>query len=67
MVTVRRKRKFYPSSSRTNFQLDTKCIADLVPFSHVFSVRGGKKKICPLAMLQPKKRKHGENMVAVHR
>jgi hypothetical protein len=41
---VRRNRKLYPSSSRTNLQLDRKYTADLVPFLRVFSVRTAHKK-----------------------
>jgi hypothetical protein len=41
--TVRRSRKFYPSSSRTNLELDKKCIADLVPFLYVSSARTNHK------------------------
>jgi hypothetical protein len=51
-------------------QLDKKCIADLVPFSHVFSVRRNHKKILSFfspAMPQPKKKKYGEHMVAIHK
>jgi hypothetical protein len=68
--TVRRNRKFFPSSSRTNLQLDKKCNADLVPFSHVFSARRNDKKILSFffpATPQPKKRKYREDMVAVHK
>jgi hypothetical protein len=63
-----RNSKFYSSSSRTNLQLDKKCIADLVPFSHVFSEKKSQKKLSfSPAMPQPKKRKYRNAMVAIHK
>jgi hypothetical protein len=44
---------FYFSSSRTNLQLDKKYIADLVPFSHMFSARRNHKKESCHSSLQP--------------
>jgi hypothetical protein len=61
---------FYPSSSRTNLQFDKKCIADQVPFSHVFSARRNHKNILSFfspSTPQHKKKKYREDMVAVHK
>jgi hypothetical protein len=50
--------------------LDKKCIADLVPFLHVFSGRRNHRKILSFfspASPEPKKRKYWEAMVAIHK
>jgi hypothetical protein len=57
---------FHPRSSRTNLQLDKKFIADLVPFSHGFSMRKNYKKSCQFS-LQTKKRRYWEDIVAIHK
>jgi hypothetical protein len=46
------------------------CIADLVPFSHVFLGRRNPKKVPSFfstARSQPKKRKYEEDMMVVHK
>jgi hypothetical protein len=69
--TVWRTGNFYPSSSRTNLQFDKKCIADLVPFLHVFSMRRNHKRII-LSSISParphaKKRKYEGGIMAIHK
>jgi hypothetical protein len=69
-VTVR-VRNFYPSSSRTNLQLDKKmyCRSGLL-LACVFHKKSQKKKNLSFfspGMPQPKKRKYREDMVAIHK
>jgi hypothetical protein len=68
--TVRRNRKLYCSSSRTNLQLDKKCTADMVPFLHLFSTRRNHEKILSFfspAIPQYKNRNYEKDMVAIQK
>jgi hypothetical protein len=64
-------KKLLPQQLSTNLKLDNKCIVDVVPFSPVFSVkRKSPKKILSFfspTTPQPKKRKYGEDTVAIHK
>jgi hypothetical protein len=51
--SVRRNRKLWSGSSRTNMQLDKKCIADLVPFLPEFSMRRNHKKTLSFSPSMP--------------
>jgi hypothetical protein len=64
--TVRRNTKLYTSSSRTNLQLDKKCIADLVPSSHVFSMRRNHKKKNPVIHLSSHTTAQEEEVCRTH-
>jgi hypothetical protein len=60
----------YPSISRTNLQLDKKCIVDLAPIRMCFLCEEITKEnlvILLSSQPQPKNSKCGEDMVAIHK
>jgi hypothetical protein len=67
--TVRKNRKLLPQQFKNKIAVGQKNVLQIWSPSCVFSARRNHKKILSFfnsAMPQPKKRKYGENMVAIH-